>query len=129
MQSDHTLMGLNVSEWALVLNAVTVMILVIINAYYLKIAKAQAEAANAQAKESLVRNVGTLLLRLFASSQTIGLWSCIMPAGSQPSSAIKLFASTPFSLELITTLLASPVRGTHPCSKPLTRTSLRSHQS
>jgi hypothetical protein len=43
---------LNVSEWASLVNAVTVVILVIINAYYLKIAKAQVEAANAQARES-----------------------------------------------------------------------------
>jgi hypothetical protein len=52
MQSDRSLLGLNIPEWIAIVNALTVVILVFINAYYLKIAKHQAEAANAQAKES-----------------------------------------------------------------------------
>jgi hypothetical protein len=43
---------LDVTEWASIVNAATVIILVVINAYYLKIAKRQTEAAIAQAKES-----------------------------------------------------------------------------
>jgi hypothetical protein len=52
MQADHTILSLSISEWAAVVNAATVVILVFINIYYLKIAKHQAEAAHAQAKES-----------------------------------------------------------------------------
>jgi hypothetical protein len=52
MQSAHRLLGLDVSEWAAIVNAATIVILVLINAYYLKIAKRQAEAAIVQAKES-----------------------------------------------------------------------------
>ena len=52
MQSAHRFLGLDVSEWAAIVNASTVVILVLINAYYLKIAKRQAEAAMVQAKES-----------------------------------------------------------------------------
>jgi len=44
--------SLDVSGWAAIVNAFTVVVLVLINAYYLKIAKRQAEAASAQAKES-----------------------------------------------------------------------------
>lgn len=52
MQTDHTILGLNISEWAAIVNAVTVVILVFVNIYYLKIAKHQAEAARIQAIES-----------------------------------------------------------------------------
>jgi len=49
---NHTLLGLSITEWTSIVSALTVVVLVFINAYYLKIAKRQAEAANAQARES-----------------------------------------------------------------------------
>ena len=52
MQTTHRFVGLDIAEWAAIVNAGTVVILVFINAYYLKIAKRQTEAAMAQAKES-----------------------------------------------------------------------------
>jgi hypothetical protein len=52
MQAGHAILGLNISEWAAIVNAVTVVILVFINIDYLRIAKHQAEATHAQAKES-----------------------------------------------------------------------------
>ncbi|HEY4050051.1 MAG TPA: hypothetical protein VGM27_24580 [Acidobacteriaceae bacterium] len=52
MGADHTVLGLNISDWVAIVNAVTVLILVFVNIYYLKIARDQAEAARAQAKES-----------------------------------------------------------------------------
>jgi hypothetical protein len=52
MQATHRLLGLDITELAAIVNAGTVVILVFVNAYYLKIAKRQTEAAMAQAKES-----------------------------------------------------------------------------
>src|ERR1700686_3595488 len=52
MQATHRFSGLDITELAAIVNAGTVVILVFINAYYLKIAKRQTEAAIAQAKES-----------------------------------------------------------------------------
>ncbi len=52
MQATHRLLGWDITELAAIVNAGTVIILVFINAYYLKIAKRQTEAAIAQAKES-----------------------------------------------------------------------------
>jgi hypothetical protein len=52
MQATHRLLGLDITELAAIVNACTVVILVFVNAYYLKIAKRQTEAAMAQAKES-----------------------------------------------------------------------------
>jgi hypothetical protein len=52
MGADHTILGLNISEWAAIVNAVTIVILVFVNMYYLIIARDQVEAARAQAKES-----------------------------------------------------------------------------
>lgn len=52
MSSTHGFLGWGVTEWASIVNAATVVVLVVINAYYLRIAKRQTEAAIAQAKES-----------------------------------------------------------------------------
>jgi len=52
MQATHRFLGLNIAELAAIVNAATVVVLIFINAYYLKIARRQTEAAVAQAKES-----------------------------------------------------------------------------
>jgi hypothetical protein len=52
MEAGHTVIGLHVSEWTAIVNAVTVVILAFINIYYLKIARHQSKAANIQARES-----------------------------------------------------------------------------
>jgi len=49
---NHTLLGLSITDWTSIVSALTVVVLVFVNAYYLKIANRQAEAANAQARES-----------------------------------------------------------------------------
>jgi len=52
MQATHRLLGSDITELFAIVNAGTVVILVFITIYYLKIAKRQTEAAIAQAKES-----------------------------------------------------------------------------
>ena len=52
MGADHTIAGLHISEWAAIVNAVTVVILALVNICYLKIARDQTRAASIQARES-----------------------------------------------------------------------------
>jgi hypothetical protein len=52
MVEPHVFAGLQISDWAALVNAVTVVILVVVNIRYLKIASEQTTAANVQARES-----------------------------------------------------------------------------
>ena len=83
MQATHRLLGLDITELFAIVNAGTVVILVFITIYYLKIAKRQTEAAIAQAKESQrqadVAMENLRLSRAQAQQQAVQELTCLEP--------------------------------------------------